>query len=141
MELTDTEVLAQLKTKRVRLLLELERVDTAIKAFEEVKEIDPWDAVRFDDDITADTDELAIATLFYNPKTTVEKKIQFVLSKIGKGDARDITQYLIRIDKNVKDEKALHTRITYVASRLFNLNIIEAEKVGKKNVYRLKRFN
>ena len=39
-ELTDTQVLSQLKKKRIRLLLEVERVDMAIKAFSFIKEKD-----------------------------------------------------------------------------------------------------
>jgi hypothetical protein len=139
MELTDAQVLAQLKMRKVKLSLELERVNIAIKAFEEVKEIDPLDAAPYlFDEVTPADDELAIATLMYNPHSSFEKKVQYVLAKIGKGTAHDITQYLLRIDKGVKDERRLYSRITYVASRLFNQKIISAEVVGRKNVYALK---
>ncbi len=136
MELTDAQVLQQLKMRKVKLSLELERVEIAIKAFQPVTAVEPLDAAPYlFDEITPADDELAIATLMYNPHSSFEKKVQYVLSKINRGTATDITQYLLRIDKGIKDERALHTRITYVSSRLFKQKIILADKIGKKNVY------
>lgn len=141
MELSDEQVLAQLKLRRVRLKLELEKVNIAIRAFEDEdeKNLDFLEAAPYlIEEMSPDNDEMAIATLMYNPRSSYQKKVMFVLSKLGEGDASDITQYLLRIDKKIKDHKALHERITYVASRMFNLNEITAHKVGKRNVYRLK---
>lgn len=141
MEITDQQVLAQLKLRRIKLKLELERVDIAIKAFEDIdeKNIDFLEAAPYlVEEMMPDNDEMAVAMLLYNPKSSYEKKIKFVLSKIGEGDAGEITQYILRIDRKIKDENALHERITYVASRLYKQKEIEANKVGKKNVYRLK---
>jgi hypothetical protein len=140
MEQEDAQVLAQLKKKKVRLKLELERVEIAIRAFEEIDEnnIDPLDEIRFDEDIACNyKDELAIATLMYNPKSSYEKKIQFVLSKIGNGDAKEITEYITKIDKDIKDLQGLYERITYVSSRMSKTGKLNAVKSGKKNLYKL----
>jgi hypothetical protein len=139
MDALDAQVLTQLRVKKARLMVELERVNIAIKAFENIRDIDPLDALPYlMDEVVDDVDELAIATLMYNPKSTIEKKIQFVLSKITRGDARDITEYITKIDKSVEDVKALYDRVTYVSSRLYRLGKLSAQREGKKNVYWLK---
>ncbi len=139
MDAQDKQILTQLKVKRVRLLVELERVEIAIKAFENIRDIDPLDALPYlMDEVEQDMDELAVATLMYNPKMTAEKKILFVLGKIKRGTALDITEYLLRVDKDIKDGKALYERITYVSSRMFKFDKLAVSKDGKKNVYYLK---
>jgi len=137
-DISDAQVLAQLYRRKAKLSIELEKVNTAIKAFEDVDEnsLDELDIAPYT--VEEITDELAIATLMYNPKSTAEKKIQFALSKIGKGDATQITQYLLRIDNSTKDEKKLHDRVTYVASRMYKAGKLDAEKIGKKNIYKKK---
>ncbi|MDB5153048.1 MAG: hypothetical protein JWR54_1799 [Mucilaginibacter sp.] len=138
MDISEAQVLTQLRIKKARLLMELERVNVAIKAFEEIGEVDELDMLPYMmDEAIENPDELAIATLMYQPKASAEKKIQFVLSKIGKGDAKEITKYLIKIDKDIKDAVALYERITYVASRMFRFGKLEAERSGKRNLYRL----
>ncbi|WP_426585289.1 hypothetical protein [Mucilaginibacter sp. R-33] len=138
MELTDEQVLAQLKVRRVKLKMELERVEIAIKAFENIGEINVLDAMPYMmDDLEVDED-LLISTLMYNPKMSAEKKVLFALSKIGKGDATDITEYILRVDGHIRDTKRAFERITYVSSRMFKAGKITAEREGKKNVYKLK---
>ncbi|MGZ3874403.1 MAG: hypothetical protein ACXVJD_15890, partial [Mucilaginibacter sp.] len=82
MELTDAQVLAQLKVKRLQLKIQLERVEVAIKAFEKVGEIEYLDALPYliEGEIEVDED-LGEAILMYNPKDSVNKKILYVLSK------------------------------------------------------------
>ncbi|QTE46019.1 hypothetical protein J3L21_11890 [Mucilaginibacter rubeus] len=132
MDLTDEQVLAQLKVRRVKLKMELDRVEVAIKAFENIGEINILDAMPYMmEDLEVDED-LLISTLMYNPKMTAEKKVIFTLSKIGKGDASDITEYILRIDGHIKDTKRAFERITYVCSRMFKSGKITAERVGKR---------
>lgn len=139
MELTDAQVLAQLKMRRVQLKIQLERVEIAIKAFEKVGEIEYLDALPYliDGEIEID-EELSKAMLMYNPKASVNKKIVYILSKIGEGDANDIAEYLLRIDGHIKNIDRVYNRITYVASRMYRTGVIDAVKRGKKNVYKLK---
>jgi hypothetical protein len=138
MKLTDAQVLTQLRSRRIRLKLELERVDIAIKAFESITDIDPLEALPYMvEDIVVD-DDLLMSHLMYNPTMSVEKKIQYVLEKIGEGDANAITTYLLRIDPHIKSTERMYERITYVASRMYKLGKIEAVRTGKKNIYKLK---
>ncbi len=141
MDELDAQVLAQLRIKKTRLKIELERVELAIKAFEELPdELDELEVLPYMlDEIPQSEDDLAVAILMYKPKASAEKKIQYVLSKIGSGDAKRITEYLLNIDKGIKDAEALHERITYVSSRMFRRGEINATKSGKRNVYSLKK--
>jgi len=139
MELSDAQVLAQLKIRRVKLKMELDRVEVAIKAFERIdmEAINMLDALPYMvEDITID-DDFANALLMYNPKDTMEKKIIYVLGKIGSGTASDIAEYLLRIDGHIKDTQRVYSRITYVASRMFRLGKITAEQISRKNHYKL----
>jgi hypothetical protein len=141
MNMTDAQVLEQLKLRKIRLKIELERVELAIRAFEKIKTIDPLDYAAYDaDDMELEADEdLSIGILLYNPGLSVEKKIYYALGQIGKGTAKEITAYLIRVDGHIKNAKEFHERITYLTSRLFRLNQLDADRDGKRNVYRLKK--
>lgn len=140
--ISDSQVLVQLRLRKLRLQLELERVDAAIRAFENIKDIDPLDAVLYSDEIEIDTtpiqDEMARAILLYNPKMTAEKKIEFALKAIESGDTHDITEYILRVDGHIKDTTRLFNNITFVASRMLNSGKLVAEKFGKRNVFKLK---
>ena len=137
MEITDEQVLAQLKVRRVRLKMELERVNIAIKAFDNIGVINMLDALpHMTEDLDIDED-LLVNTLMYNSRMTAEKKVMFVLSKIGAGDAGDIADYLMRIDAYIKNPIPIYHRITHVASKMFKAGKIMAERRGKKNVYTL----
>jgi len=138
MKLTDAQVLTQLKKRRIQLKLELERVDIAIRAFEPVDEIDPLEILphMVEDDIIVD-DDLLMSAMMYNPAMTVEKKILYVLEKIGESDANGITMYLLRIDPHVKSTERLYERITYLCSRMYKLGKLDAVRKGKKNIYKL----
>jgi hypothetical protein len=139
MGLSDAQVLAQLKVRRVKLKMELDRIEVAIKAFEniDVEAINMLDALPYMvEDIQVD-DEFAEALLMYNPKDTIEKKIIYILGKIKSGSASDIAEYLLRIDGHIKDTSRVYSRITYVASRMFRTGKITAERTRKKNIYRL----
>jgi hypothetical protein len=137
MNITDAQVITQLKTRRIKLKLELERVEIAIRAFESIEEIDPFEAIpHLMDDIMVD-DDLVMSSLMYNPTMSADKKVLYVLAKIDSGDANAITTYLLRIDPHIKNTERIYERITYVASRMYRLGKITAEKVGKRNVYKL----
>lgn len=142
MELTDAQVLAQLKMRRVRLKIELERVELAIKAFEDVKEVEELDALPYlieYEELPIDTDEINVAKLMYNPRMSREKKVLYVLSKIGQGDVAAISNYLMRIDNTTHPKAAdkIFERITWVASRMYKAKKIGAIKQGKRNIYKL----
>lgn len=138
--MTDAQVLEQLKLRKIRLKIELERVELAIRAFEKIKTIDPLDFAAYSaDDLELQVDEdLSASILMYNPSLSVEKKIHYALSQIGRGTAKEITAYLIRVDGHIKNAKEFHERITYLTSRLYRLGNINAEKDGKRNIYYLK---
>jgi len=138
-ELTDAQVLAQLKVRRVKLKMELERVEIAIKAFENIdmEQVNMLDALPYMvEDITID-DDFANAVLMYNPNDTAERKILYVLDKIGSGTASDIVAYLFRVDGHIKDTERIYKRVTYVASRMFKSGKITAEQISRKNHYKL----
>jgi hypothetical protein len=142
MELTDSQVLSQLRMKRVRLKIELERVELAIKAFEEVAEVEPLDALPYlmeDGEYKGDEEDLAITKLMYNARMGREQKVMYVLSKIKQGDVNDIANYLMKIDSTIhpNERTAIHDRITWVASRMYKAKKIGAIKKGKKNIYKL----
>ncbi|AMR31975.1 hypothetical protein A0256_11345 [Mucilaginibacter sp. PAMC 26640] len=140
-EMTDAQVLAQLKLRKLKLRMELDRVEMAIKAFENIKAISVLDALPYmvdDPDEIVFDDSVMEATLFYNPSMSAEKKVLYVLSKVQFGDAAAITEYILRIDGHVKHADRFYSRITYVCSRMFKAGKIVAEKQGKKNIYRLK---
>jgi hypothetical protein len=138
MTLTDAQVLTQLKGRRIKLKLELERVEIAIKAFERVDIIDPLEVLPYMvDDIVVD-DDLLMSHLMYNPTMSVEKKVLYVLGKIFEGDANAITTYLLRIDPHIKSTERTYERVTYVCSRMYRLGKLDAVRQGKKNIYKLK---
>ena len=141
-ELSEAQVLAQLRLRKVKLKMELERVEIAIRAFEEVEDIDRLDALPYMlDDIKLsgmdEDEELAVATLMYNSKMTAEKKILYVLGKLKNADANEIADYILKIDRKIKDGGKLRERIVYVSSKMFRSGKIGAIKDGKRNVYRL----
>jgi hypothetical protein len=139
----DAQVIAQLRLRKIKLIIEMERVDLAIKAFDQIDDLEELDLLPYSMegvvDNTCDEDEIAIATLLYKPNDTIEKKIQFVLSKLGKGDVKAIAEYLCVIDKDIKDAKKLFDSITFKASRMYRVGKLSIEKYGKKNVYLLKK--
>jgi hypothetical protein len=138
MKLTDAQVLAQLKSRRIVLKMEIERVEIAITAFEKVTDIDPLDALPFMFEEIEVNDDLVASSLLYNPTNSMEKKVLYILEKIGRGDANEITKYLLRIDPHIKNTERIFDRVTYVASRMYRLGNLDAEKVGKRNFYKLK---
>jgi hypothetical protein len=144
-DVTDAQVLTQLKRRKVKLQLELERVEIAIRAFETNITIDLLDAAVYEVEEQTDTtiiqDDLAMSILMYNPRLTAEKKIEYALSKIGSADADQISSYLVRIDGHVKNADRFYNNITYVASRMYKAGKLSAEKVGKRNVYRLVEYS
>jgi hypothetical protein len=138
MSLTDAQVLTQLKARRIRLKMELERVEIAIKAFEPIDVIDPLEIMPYMmDDIVVD-DDLLMSALMYNPTMSDEKKVLYVLGKIIEGDANAIATYLLRIDPHIKSSERTYGRITYVCSRMYRLGKLNAARTGKKNIYKLK---
>lgn len=139
MEQEDAQVLAQLYRRKAKLSIELERVNVAIQAFEEIDEnsLEELDVAPYM--IEANKDEMAIATLMYNPKWTIEKKIIYVLSKINKGTVKQIVEYLIQIDRDEKDPQQLFENVTFKASRMYKAGKIDAEKEGKRNIYKTKK--
>lgn len=140
-DISDTQVLAQLRSRKLRLQLELERVDIAIRAFENIKDIDPLDAAIYELDeaesVISVQDELATAILLYNPKMTAEKKIEYALKQIGTGNTHEITEYLLRVDGHVTDVTRLFNNVTFVASRMYRAGRLGVDKVGNKNRYKL----
>ena len=139
MELTDAQVLAQLRIRRIKLKMELDKVEIAIKAFErvDVESMNMLELLPYaTDEIDVDEDFMQ-SVLIYNPKDSVEKKIVFILGKIGSGTAEDICEYLLRIDGHIKDGKRVFNRVTYVASRMFRLGQITADRAGRRNIYKL----
>lgn len=142
-DITDAQVLAQLKVRRLRLKAELERVEMAIRAFEDIKDIDPLDMAIYEaEDLESPStiqEDLAVSILMYNPKMSAEKKILYVLGRIGKpSTAQEITEYLVKVDGHIKHVELVFNNITYVASRMYKSGKLLANRVGKKNLYYLR---
>jgi len=139
-DITDAQVLAQLYRRKAKLSIELKKVNLAIEGLLEIdeNELEELDILPYS--IEQSADDIAIATLLYNPKDSIEKKILYALSKIGKGDVAKITQFLCSIDPSVKDAKVLFDSVTYRSSRMSRFGRLESEKDGKKNVYSLKKI-
>jgi len=120
--MTEKQVLTQLRLRKLKLTLELERVEIAIKAFED---IDVTSLNEFD-------------LLAYRSDMTNEDKILWALGKLKEATAMEISDYLIHMDATLTNRTRVINAITYSASRMFNTKKIEAKKVGTKNFYRLK---
>jgi len=73
----------------------------------------------------------------YNPTMSMERKILYILDKIVSGDATAITTYLLRIDPNITNTDRIYERVTYVASRMYRAGKLDAERIGKKNKYKI----
>jgi hypothetical protein len=140
MDLTDKQVLTQLRLKKLRLTLELERVEIAIKAFEgvDVNSLNEFDLLAYDTDIdTAVADDLK-SDVRYSSDMNNESKILWALSKLKEGTAIEISDYLMHTDSTLTHRTRVINAITYSASRMFKADKIAANKVGTKNIYSLK---
>jgi hypothetical protein len=144
-DISDAQVLKELRLRKVRLKMELDRVEIAIKAFENIKDVDPLDVAIYELDDVGNyndiKDDLTKSILLYNPKMTAEKKILYALNHIEKGDASDITEYILKVDGHIKNTDKLFNNITYVASKMYCNGKLDAERVGKKNKYLLLKVN
>lgn len=65
------------------------------------------------------------------------EKTLYTLAYNGRGNTNELAQYLLKFDKELSFEKAKGI-VTYHASKLFRLNLINADKKGNKNFYYLK---
>jgi len=141
-ELTDAEVLSQLRKRKIKLTLELERVEIAIKAFEDVdvSGLSKFDLLAYDTDLdtTVDADLKSEARERYNPEMTNEQKIIWALRLMKEATATEIADYLIHQDEGLKNRQRVVQAITFSASRMFKMGKIDADKRGTKNFYKLK---
>ena len=142
--MTDAQVLTQLKKKKVRLLMQLERVDVAIKAFQniDVKEIESLELLAYDDDMDIDVEAESEKDMRnykqYNPRMTNEQKVFWALAKMGTATAVELSDFLMHQDESLKNRTLVVRAITYSTSRMFNAGKIEAEKRGYRNYYRMR---
>jgi len=120
----------------MKLTLELERVDIAIKAFEEVdmRGMNKFDLLAMDTDVDTDLAK----EKRYTSDMTNEQKVTWALSKMKRATAMEISDYLIHTDPELKNRHRVIQAITYTASRMFNAGKISGEKVGAKNWYMAK---
>ena len=141
-ELTDEQVLTQLRKRKIKLVLELERVEIAIKAFEDVdvSGLNKFDLLAYDTDLntTVDADLQKEAKERYSPDMNNEQKILWALRLMKEASAVEISDYIIHQDPELKNRQRVIQAITYSASRMFNAGKIGAYKRGPKNFYRLK---
>jgi len=140
MEMTEKQVLTQLRLRKLKLTLELERVEIAIKAFEDidVTSLNEFDLLAYDNNIDTGEVEDFKNDVRYRSDMTNEDKILWALGKLKEATAMEISDYLIHMDATLTNRTRVINAITYSASRMFNTKKIEAKKVGTKNFYRLK---
>jgi hypothetical protein len=143
-DLSDAQVLSQLKKRRVRLLLEVDRVTMAIKAFSNVKqeEINALESLAYDQDLEIDIIEEVENELKpmirYDPDMSYPQKVFWALTKMNGSTAMEITDLLMHQDKELKHRTKLLGSITYAASKMFKLGKIDATKKEGVNYYRLR---
>jgi hypothetical protein len=123
--------LHSLKEQRKQLIKDLEAVTLAINALELPKRISDVNPDHYNEAV-------AMAVLEYTHKFTLEEKIFYVLGKIGAGDAVDISNYILLIDKTIKNDKRVYDRITFYASKMYRNGLIDAVKQGRRNLYKAK---
>ena len=138
--MTEKQVLTQLRLRKLKLTLELERVEIAIKAFEDidVTSLNEFDLLAYDNNIDTGEVEDFKNDVRYRSDMTNEDKILWALGKLKEATAMEISDYLIHMDATLTNRTRVINAITYSASRMFNTKKIEAKKVGTKNFYRLK---
>lgn len=142
-ELTDTQLLTQLKKRKVRLLMEMERVDMAIRAFERAdeNELNSLDILAYNPDIDIPTEDEVNTDLKtfkqYSPNMHNEQKVFWALEKMVEATAMEMADFLMHQDSTLKHRTLVVRGVTYTASRMFNLGKIKARKKGNINLYRL----
>jgi len=140
MEIKEAQVIEYLHKKKTNLIVQLRRIDAALKALGEVGELNELDTIAeiYSPYELIDNDDYNKTVLMYNPRMTAKKKVEFVLGKLVSADASEIAEYIMRIDRSIKDRNKLHERITYVCSQMYREGTLTADRMGKKYVYRLK---
>jgi len=144
MDLTNETILSQLKLKKAQLMMELNRVNLAIDAFEEVdiNNMNELEILAINPDLhsefEADTD-LEPKPILYHAKMSYEHKILWALGKMQTATASEITDYLIRFDGAVRNRTRFLQGIVFTASRMFKFGKINAEKRSRVNIYSLEK--
>lgn len=119
-ELTDEQVLTQLRKRKIKLVLELERVEIAIKAFEDVdvSGLNKFDLLAYDTDLntTVDADLQKEAKERYSPDMNNEQKILWALRLMKEASAVEISDYIIHQDPELKNRQRVIQAITYSAA-------------------------
>ncbi|WP_245129216.1 hypothetical protein [Mucilaginibacter straminoryzae] len=123
--------LSELKALRKELINDLEKVTLAINALELPKRKIPVDEDYLNEHV-------ALGVLQYHHNMSIEQKVLHALEKIGAGDATDIGNYILMIDKVIKNDRRVYQKVTVTCSRLFRQGVIEAVKQGRRNLYKLK---
>lgn len=143
-ELTDAQVVTHLKKRRLKLVMELERVDLALKAFEQVelRKLNRLEILAVDynveEELLSEVDKELEALMLYSPDMTHEQKVYFALSKMQEATAVEIADFLMFQDTNMKHRRAIINAMTYMCSRLKARGKIAMRKKGHVNYYRLK---
>lgn len=75
--------------------------------------------------------------MLYDYKATLEEKVFYVLTRIGAGDTIDIANYILILDKEIKDKQTVYKRITFITSKMYREGLIDATKLNRRNVYKL----
>jgi len=143
MDVTDEAILSQLKLKRIKLTLELQRINLAIEAFEgvDINSINEFELMAIDPSLHTEMrdnidDEPKL--VMYHEKMSYEEKILWALGKLRTATAKEITDYIIRFDGGQRNRTRLLERITHTASRMCALKKINAVKRSRINIYSLK---
>ncbi len=143
MELTEKEILSQLRLRKVKLTLELQRIELAIKAFEDVdiNSLNEFDIMAVDADLHSEfphDSDTEPKVLMYHEKMGYEDKILWTLGRLKTATASEITGYLMRYDSKPRNKTKFNQSITFTASRMYRLGKINAERRSRVNIYSLK---
>jgi hypothetical protein len=143
-DISDSQVLSQLRKRRLKLTLEIERVDLAIKAFEEVQlnqntslELLAYDS-ETDEELLNMVDNDLKSLVMYHPKMKHEQKVYWALGQLKEGTAIEIADLIMHQDTTIKHRTAIVNAMSYTCSRLKMWGKIDMVKKGKLNYYRLK---
>lgn len=139
--ITEKQIIEFLKQKRLTLLEELHKTDTALKALGIEEELFPPSMEYLLHNTGTGKKSLlpALSKIAdYKPDLKLDDKIAFALTHLKYGTKKEITEYLLETDPTL-DPKKLENNIAVRLSSLLKDNQIDGNKKGRTYSYHLLR--
>jgi len=139
--ITEKQIIEFLKQKRLTLLEELHKTDTALRALGIEEDIYP-SSIEYLMHTTGSGKKPNLPPLSkiteYKVDLKLDEKIAFALTHLKFGTKKEITEYLIQTDPAI-DPKKLENNIAVRLSSLLKDNQIDGNKKGRTYSYHLLR--